>query len=65
MNEKFSPGLLENKSDIVECMMSQIEEMEGNIEKAKKGDFKVSLHRMEVRTLYKPVGVISCRYHYL
>ncbi|KAK2142807.1 hypothetical protein LSH36_912g01015 [Paralvinella palmiformis] len=48
LNEKFAPELLENKSDIVECMMSQIQEMEENIQRAKKGDFKVSLHRMEI-----------------
>ena len=48
LNEKLAPDLLENKSDIVDCMMSQIQEMEENIQRAKKGDFKVSVHRMEV-----------------
>ena len=47
-NEKFSPELLEAKTDLVDCMLEQISEMEENIARAKKGDFKVSLHRMEV-----------------
>ncbi|CAH1784883.1 unnamed protein product [Owenia fusiformis] len=48
LNEKFSPELLETKTEIVECMMDQIKEMEENISRAKKGDFKVSVHRMEL-----------------
>lgn len=27
MNEKFAPELLENKSEIVECVMEQLEHM--------------------------------------
>ena len=30
-------------------MMEQVHEMEENIRRAKKGDFKVSIHKMEVR----------------
>ena len=48
MNEKFSPELLVSKTELVECMLDQITEMEDNIRRAKKGDFKVSLHSMEV-----------------
>ena len=48
LNEKFSPELLEHKADIVECMMEQLQQMEENIQKARKSDFKVSLHRLEV-----------------
>ena len=49
LNEKFSPELLEHKQDIVECMLEQLQQMEENIQKARKSDFKVSLHRLEVR----------------
>lgn len=48
LNEKFAPELLETRSDLVECMLEQISQMEENIRRAKKGDFKVSLHSMEV-----------------
>jgi hypothetical protein len=39
---------LEAKTDLVDCMLEQMTEMEENIKRAKKGDFKVVLHRMEV-----------------
>ncbi|KAL3864572.1 hypothetical protein ACJMK2_006238 [Sinanodonta woodiana] len=48
LNEKFAEDLLEAKTDLVECMMEQISEMEDNIHRAKKGDFKVSIHRLEI-----------------
>ncbi|CAI9739074.1 Hypothetical predicted protein [Octopus vulgaris] len=48
LNEKFSPVLLEAKTEIVECLLEQIGVMEENIRKAKKGDFKVNVHRMEL-----------------
>lgn len=48
MNEKFAPDLLPVKSNLVECMLAQIEAMEANIATAKKGDFRISVHRMEV-----------------
>ncbi len=50
MDEKFSPDLLEAKTDLVDCMLEQITAMEENIRSAKKGDFKVSIHRMEVKS---------------
>lgn len=49
LNEKFTPELLESKAELVECMIDQVTEMEENIKRAKKGDFKISIHRMEVR----------------
>ena len=49
LNEKFSPELLESQSQLTECMMEQIAEMEENIARARKADFKVHIHRMEVR----------------
>ncbi|XP_067657589.1 DNA replication complex GINS protein SLD5-like [Haliotis asinina] len=48
LDEKFSPDLLEAKTDLVDCMLEQITAMEENIRSAKKGDFKVSIHRMEI-----------------
>ena len=43
MNERLSPNLMICKSEIVECMMEQMHEMEENIARAKKGDIKVGL----------------------
>jgi len=48
LNEKFSPDLLPVKSNLVECMLAQIDAMEDNIGRAKKGDFRISVHRMEI-----------------
>ncbi|KAI3372413.1 hypothetical protein L3Q82_022902 [Scortum barcoo] len=48
MNEKFSPELLENKSEVVECVMEQLTHMEANLQRVKKGDAKASIHRMEI-----------------
>ena len=41
------------KSELVDCMLEQMAEMEDNIRRAKRGDFKVSLHSMEVRFIRK------------
>ncbi|KAF6729366.1 DNA replication complex GINS protein SLD5 [Oryzias melastigma] len=48
LNEKFSPELQENKSEVVECVMEQLTHMESNLQRVKKGDTKASIHRMEV-----------------
>ncbi|XP_056275464.1 DNA replication complex GINS protein SLD5 isoform X3 [Pseudoliparis swirei] len=48
LNEKFSPELLENKSEVVECVMEQLSHMEANLQRVKKGDTKASIHRMEI-----------------
>ncbi|PVD29492.1 hypothetical protein C0Q70_08743 [Pomacea canaliculata] len=48
LNEKFSPDLLESKTDLVECMLEQVHAMEENLRLARKGDLKISLHRMEI-----------------
>lgn len=42
---------MEAKTDLVDCMLEQVTEMEENIKRAKKGDFKVVLHRMEVKKI--------------
>jgi len=41
MNERLSPNLMVCKTEIVECIMEQMHEMEENIARAKKGDIKV------------------------
>ncbi|XP_020035618.1 DNA replication complex GINS protein SLD5 isoform X2 [Castor canadensis] len=41
MNEKFAPELLESKSEIVECVMEQLDHMEENLRRAKKEDLKI------------------------
>lgn len=48
LNEKFSPELLQNKSEVVECVMEQLTHMEANLQRVKKGDAKASIHRMEI-----------------
>lgn len=51
LNEKFSPDLLECKSEIVECVMEQLDHMEKNLQRAKKGDLKITVHRMEMERI--------------
>lgn len=48
LNEKFSPELLQHQSDLVDCMLDQIQQMEENLRKLKKNDFRVVIHRMEL-----------------
>uniref|UniRef100_A0A8C9AJ04 DNA replication complex GINS protein SLD5 n=1 Tax=Prolemur simus TaxID=1328070 RepID=A0A8C9AJ04_PROSS len=62
MNEKFAPELLESKSEIVECVMEQLEHMEENLRRVKKEDLKVSIHRMEMeRIRYVLSSYLRCR----
>ena len=48
LNEKLSPELLEHKTPVVECIIEQIKHMESNIKSAKKGDFRIAIHKLEV-----------------
>jgi len=50
LNEKLSPELLEHKTPVVECIIEQIKHMESNIKSAKKGDFRIAIHKLEVKT---------------
>ncbi|XP_054421952.1 DNA replication complex GINS protein SLD5 [Pteronotus mesoamericanus] len=62
MNEKFAPDLLESKPEIVECVMEQLDHMEENLRRAKKGDLKVGIHRMEMeRIRYVLSSYLRCR----
>ena len=51
MNEKLAPELLHARSEVVECMLEQVKEMEENVRRVKKGDFVASLHQLEVERL--------------
>ncbi|KAM4747968.1 DNA replication complex GINS protein SLD5 [Rhinophrynus dorsalis] len=51
LNEKFAPELLESKSEIVECVMEQLNHMEQNLRRAQHGDLKVSFHHMEIERI--------------
>ncbi|XP_071455679.1 DNA replication complex GINS protein SLD5 [Hetaerina americana] len=48
LNEKFSPEILPHRSELVDCMLEQINQMEENVNKLKKNDFRVVVHRMEL-----------------
>lgn len=48
LNEKFSPEILPHRNEMVECMLEQINQMEENLNKLKKGDFRVIVHQMEL-----------------
>lgn len=62
MNEKFAPDLLESKPEIIECVVEQLDHMEENLKRAKKGDLKVSIHRMEMeRIRYVLSSYLRCR----
>nr|XP_009937011.1 PREDICTED: DNA replication complex GINS protein SLD5 [Opisthocomus hoazin] len=62
LNEKFAPELLESKPEIVECVVEQLDHMEANLKRAKRGDLKVSVHRMEIeRIRYVLISYLRCR----
>ena len=51
LNEKHSPELQDSKIEIVECLLDQINTMEENLVKLKKGDLRMQLHRMEIQRI--------------
>uniref|UniRef100_H2Y6P0 DNA replication complex GINS protein SLD5 n=1 Tax=Ciona savignyi TaxID=51511 RepID=H2Y6P0_CIOSA len=62
MNERLSPNLMVCRSDITDCILEQIQEMEENISKAQKNELKVSLHQLEVdRIRYMLSSYLRCR----
>jgi len=64
LNEKFAPDLLETQSQLVDCMLEQITEMEENIQRARKNDFKIHIHRMEIdRIRYILSSYLRIRLH--
>ncbi|KAL1457174.1 hypothetical protein WDU94_001834 [Cyamophila willieti] len=50
-NEKLSPEILPNKMEYVDCMLEQIKQMEDNIEKLRKDDIRIEIHRMEIERI--------------
>lgn len=51
LNEKFSPEILPNQIDHVDCLLEQIKEMEDNLAKLSKTDVKVDLHKLEMERI--------------
>jgi len=51
LNEKFSPELLEHQTDIVDCMLEQLQQMEANIKRRKAGDLTLTIHKMEIERI--------------
>ena len=48
IDENRCPELLEYDGDVVDCMLDQIHQMEANLKRVSKTDFKISIHKMEV-----------------
>ncbi|XP_069702248.1 DNA replication complex GINS protein SLD5 [Periplaneta americana] len=48
LNERNCPELLQHQTDVVDCMLDQIHQMEDNLCKLKKNDFRVVIHRQEL-----------------
>ncbi len=48
INEKFAPVLLPYQTQIVDCLLDQIKQMEGNLKEVGKADFRVPLHKLEL-----------------
>lgn len=51
LNEKFAPEILPNKQELVDCLLGQINTMEGNIESLPSTDFQKAIYQMEVDRL--------------
>lgn len=51
VNEKFSPELLYHKSEIIDCIVEQIEQTEASVNRAPKGDFVSSIYKFELERI--------------
>ncbi|EEC16878.1 DNA replication complex GINS protein SLD5, putative, partial [Ixodes scapularis] len=51
LNEKFSPEILPYLGDVVDCLLDQLTHMQENLQQIDKGDFRVTVHRMEVNAI--------------
>ncbi|KAJ9573539.1 hypothetical protein L9F63_009103 [Diploptera punctata] len=51
LNEKLSPELLKHQTEVVDCMLDQVQQMEENVSKLRKNDFRVVVHRMELERI--------------
>ncbi|XP_023210503.1 DNA replication complex GINS protein SLD5-like [Centruroides sculpturatus] len=49
LNESLAPELLPYESELVDCMLDQVQHMEENLLKSsKKADFRIMIHKMEL-----------------
>ena len=48
ITEKMSPTLEAHKSEFVDCMLDQLQQMTNNLKKCKSTDLKLPIHKMEV-----------------
>jgi len=48
INEKFSPDLLPHQTQLVDCLLDQIKQMEANLKCVARTDFRAPLHKLEV-----------------
>jgi len=48
INERNAPDLLEPRTEIVDCMLEQVKQMEQNLLELPKGDLRIFVHRLEV-----------------
>jgi len=61
-NEKFAPNLLEAKTDLVDCIMEQLTAIEDNLARARKGDIRIAIHKLELdRVRFMLVDYLRCR----
>ncbi|ELU00542.1 hypothetical protein CAPTEDRAFT_134795, partial [Capitella teleta] len=51
LNEKFSPCLEESQWEVIECILEQLNLMEANIERAKRVNLAISIHKMEIERI--------------
>lgn len=51
LNEKFSPELLPQRTEYVDCLLEQIKGMEENLAKLPKTDPKVDLYKLEIERI--------------
>lgn len=62
IDERMCPELLPYEGDVVDCMLDQVEQMEANLKRVNKTDFKVSIHKLEVeRIRYILTSYLRCR----
>ncbi|KAG7170663.1 DNA replication complex GINS protein SLD5-like [Homarus americanus] len=48
ITERISPTLERHQSELVDCMLDQINQMTENLKRCKKHDFRLAIHKMEI-----------------
>ncbi|KAA0186720.1 hypothetical protein HAZT_HAZT005067 [Hyalella azteca] len=60
--ERLSPTLECHQSELVDCMLDQITQMNNNLRRCKKTDLRLAIHRMELeRVRYVVASYLRCR----